>query len=75
MGNPQNNHRKHENDTLRNIGVAVIGELCWVVLQDVFQNQDSLREMSQSPERKFFMQTYHAARKASCHQCESDKKE
>ena len=42
MSNPQNNNRKHESETLRNIGVTVIGELCRVVLQDVFQNQDSL---------------------------------
>ena len=42
MSNPQNNNRKHESDTLWNVGVTVIGELCRIIVQDVFQNQDSL---------------------------------
>ena len=42
MSNPQNNNRKHGGNTLWNVGVTVIGELCRVVVQDVFQNQDGL---------------------------------
>ena len=42
MRNPQYNNRKHESDTLWNVGVTVIDELWRVVGQDVLQNQDSL---------------------------------
>jgi hypothetical protein len=42
LSDPENDGRKHEGDTLRNVGVAIVRKLLRVSVQDVFEDKDSL---------------------------------
>lgn len=42
LSDPENDGRKHEGDTLRNVGVAIVRKLLRVSVQDIFEDKDSL---------------------------------
>ena len=44
LRDPEDDGGEHEGDVLGDVGIAVIGVLLRVVVQDVFEHKDSLRE-------------------------------
>ena len=42
LGDPKNDGGEHEGDVLRDVGVAIVGILLGVVIEDVLEDEDGL---------------------------------
>jgi hypothetical protein len=62
LRDPKDDGRKHHRDALRDIGVAIIGKLVRVPIQDVFQDQHRLETCHQfvQPTRKINVHVQHS---------------
>jgi hypothetical protein len=75
---PEDEGRQHEENILRDVGVAIVLVLLGVVAHDVFEHENTLRDRrSQNLPNDVMLRggTYHATSKTTCHHSESNEQE